>query len=83
MDYGDEIIRACASCIKELEAIMDYTAKIQSTQNDAMKSIYMDNRSDELPHLQNLTIALTAMLNGEEPVAAAQMDGTEKQGGDQ
>jgi len=83
MDYGLEIIIACESCIKELKAIINYTRQIQSTQNDAMKSVYTNNRADELPHLQNLTIAITAMLNGEEPAAAAQMDGAEKQGGEQ
>ena len=75
MDYGNEIILACTSGIKELEAIMDYTQKIQSTQNDAMRQVYTDNRADELPHIQNLVVAITAMLSGEEPTAAAQMDG--------
>ena len=74
MDYGNEIILACTSGIKELEAIIDYTQKMQSTENEDMKAIYADNRNDELPHLQNLTIAITAMLNGEEPKAATQMD---------
>ena len=75
MEYGNEIIFACEAGIKELEAIKDYTQKILSTQNDAMRQVYTDNRMDELPHLQNLSIAITAMLNGEEPKTAAQMDG--------
>ena len=85
-DYSNEIILACQSAIKELEAILDYTQKLQTTQSDAMRQVYTDNRSDELPHLQNLTIALTAMLNGEELERAAQMDGVatnkENKGGD-
>ena len=75
MDYGNEIILACTSGIKELEAIVDYTQKIQSTENETMKAIYTDNRHDELPHIQNLVVAITAMIDGEEPTTARQMDG--------
>jgi len=82
MDMGQEIILACEAGIKELDAIMDYTRKISCSQSDAMKAVYTDNRADELPHIQNLVVALTAMLNGEEPTAAAQMDG-EKGSGDE
>jgi hypothetical protein len=73
-DFDQEIILACTSGIKELEAIMDYTQKIQSTQSDDMKQVYTDNRADELPHLQNLAVALTAMVNSEDPAVAARMD---------
>jgi hypothetical protein len=73
-DYSAEIILACQSGIKELKAIIDYTEKLQSTINENMRLLYTDNRSDELPHIQNLVVALTAMLNGEEPTVAAQMD---------
>ena len=74
MDYDQEIILACQAAKKELDAIEDYTCKLQQTQNEAMRQVYTDNRADELPHIQNLVIALTAMLNGEDPEAAARMD---------
>ena len=77
MDFSNEIILACEAGIKELNAIADYTHKTQLSQNENMKQIYSDNRLDELPHIQNLVVALTAMLNGEEPGAATQMDETE------
>ena len=76
MDYGTEIILACEAGIKELEAIKEYTMKLQVSQNPAMQQVYTDNRMDELPHIQNLVVAITAMLNGEEPTAAAQMNGS-------
>jgi len=74
MDYTLEIILACQAAKKELDAIEDYTGKLRDSQNDAMRQVYLNNRHDELPHIQNLVIAITAMLNGEEPVAAARMD---------
>jgi hypothetical protein len=49
----------------------------QIPKNDSMKAIYTDNRKDELPHAQNLVLALTAMLNGEEPTAALEIDGAD------
>ena len=76
MDYGLEIILACESGIKELKAIINYTRQIQTTQDNAMRQLYTNNRADELPHIQNIVVAITAMLNGEEPTAAAQMDET-------
>lgn len=76
MDYANEIILACEAGIKELEAIKDYTMKLQATQNDEMKTLYTNNRADELPHIQNIVVALTEMLDGEEPAEAAQMDDT-------
>ncbi len=82
MEYENEIILACQSGIKELNAIIDYTQKIQMSQNEVMKAIYTDNRRDELPHIQNLAVAITAMLNGEEPSAAEQMDGKNGGGGE-
>ena len=81
MDYGNEIILACEAGIKELDAIKDYTMKIQSTSNDDMRTLYTNNRADELPHIQNVVVALTAMLNGEEPTTAAQMDSDAEDGG--
>jgi len=77
-----EIMFACEAGIKELEAIYDYSAKILSTQSEAMKTTYTNNRADELPHIQNLVVAITAMLNGEEPTAAAQMDEDDTGGDD-
>ena len=75
IDVNREIRLACEAGIKELEAIKDYSERLCYTQSEPMKKIYTDNRMDELPHIQNITVALTALLNGEEPDAAAQMDG--------
>ena len=77
MDFNSEIVLACDSGIKELEAIRDYTHRLQGTENDDMKQVYTNNRADELPHIQNLVIAITQMVNGEEPKEAAQMDDTD------
>ena len=77
MDYENEIILACEAGIKELDAIKDYTMKLQATANEDMRQLYTNNRADELPHIQNIIVALTAMLNGDEPAAAAQMDDAE------
>jgi len=82
MDFNREIIGACHSIVKEAEAIIDYTHRLNETQSDAMRQVYSDNRMDELPHIQNLVVALTALLNGEEPDAAAQMDEDESGGAD-
>jgi hypothetical protein len=74
--FGYEILLACTSGIKELEAIADYTQKIISSENDDMKAIYADNLRDELPHVQNLVIAIiaiTAMVNGESPKIAEEV----------
>jgi hypothetical protein len=73
MNYEHEIALACTSGIKELEAILDYTQKLLSSENDDMKAIYADNRRDELPHIQNLVIAVTAMVNGESPKIAEEV----------
>ena len=81
MNYANEIILACTSGIKELEAIMDYTEKIRASLDPNMRQLYTDNRADELPHIQNIVVALTALLNDEAPAAAAQMDKTEDDGG--
>jgi len=78
MNLNLEIIRACRAIVKEAEAIIDYTHHLMETQSDAMREVFTDNRMDELPHIQNLVVAITAMLNGEEPAAAAQMDGDDK-----
>ena len=67
MENGNEIILACASGIKELESIMGYTQRIQSTQNENMRQLFTDNRANLLPHIQNIVVALTEMLDGEEP----------------
>ncbi|GHU91248.1 hypothetical protein FACS1894202_12350 [Clostridia bacterium] len=69
----NEILLACTSGIKELEAIHDYTQKLLQSENNDMKAIYTDNRRDELPHLQNLCIAITAMVNGESPKIAEEV----------
>ena len=80
MDYNNEIILACQAGKKELDAIEDYTRKLQETGNESMRAVYENNRADELPHIQNLVGAITAMLYGEEPTVAANMD-DEPQGG--
>jgi len=81
-DFNREIILACDSGIKELKAIRDYTRRLMETQNGYMRDIYTDNRLDELPHIQNIVVALTAMVSGEEPKVAARMDGREDEAGD-
>jgi hypothetical protein len=73
LDYEKEIALACTSGIKELEAILDYTQKLMDSENEDMKAIYADNRRDELPHVQNLIIAITAMVNGESPKAVEEV----------
>ena len=74
MNFANEIILACEAGIKELEAIKDYTEKIRATLNADMRKLYTNNRADELPHIQNLVVALTEMLDGDEPAEAARMD---------
>jgi hypothetical protein len=69
-----EIAIACEQGIKELEAILAYTQALGQTQIEDMRTIYLDNRRDELPHIQNIVVALTAMLRGQQPDAAARMD---------
>jgi hypothetical protein len=83
MDFDKEIIIACKQLISEATAIIDYSEAIIASENDAMKNVYRDNRGDELPHVQNIAVALTAMLNGEEPTEAENMDeGGDENGGD-
>lgn len=43
--------------------------------NEDARAIFTEIRHDELGHLQKLTIALTALVSGEQPTAAEQMDG--------
>ncbi|GHU51747.1 hypothetical protein AGMMS49975_06160 [Clostridia bacterium] len=71
--YENEILLACTSGIKELEAIADYTQKLIESESDEMKAIYTDNRRDELPHIQNIVIAITAMVSGESPKIAEEV----------
>ena len=73
MDYSREIILACEAGKKELDAIKNYTEKLEETYNSAMREIYKDNRLDELPHIQNIVVAITAMINGKEPVKAEEI----------
>ena len=74
MDFNREIHGLCDSIVKEAEAIKDYTRQLDNTQSEDLRTVYTNNRMDELPHIQNLVIALTAMLNGEAPFIASQMD---------
>ena len=74
MNFANEIILACEAGIKELEAIKDYTEKIRGSLSEDMRKLYTDNRMDELPHIQNLVVALTEMLDGDNPSEAARMD---------
>ena len=67
MDFSKEIILACEAGIKALGAIKDYTKRMATTENDAMYTIYADNRLDVLPHIQNQVASITAMLKGKEP----------------
>jgi predicted house-cleaning noncanonical NTP pyrophosphatase (MazG superfamily) len=77
LNFANEIILACEAGIKELDAIKDYTEKIRSSMSEDMRKLYTDNRMDELPHIQNIVVALTEMLNGDEPEQAARMDADE------
>jgi len=74
MKYNKEIILACGAAIKELDAIRDYTEKIDATENEDMKKVYENNRMDELPHIQNLVVAITSMLEDKEPKTATEME---------
>ena len=67
MDFSKEIILACEAGIKVLDTIKDYTKRMATTENDAMHTIYADNRLDVLPHIQNQVASITAMLKGKEP----------------
>jgi len=77
MNFANEIILACEAGIKELDAIKDYTEKIRGTLDPNMRKLYTDNRADELPHIQNIVVALTEMLNDDEPTVASRMDADE------
>jgi len=68
------IRETCKQIIAEVTAIVEYTDSIEAVTDDTIKGIFTEVRFDELSHLQKHVIALTAMLNGEEPEAAAQMD---------
>ena len=67
MDFSKEIILVCEASIKVLDAIKDSTKRMATTENDAMYTIYADNRLDMLPHIQNQVASITAMLKGKEP----------------
>jgi len=71
--YNAEIILACEAGIGELTAISDYTKQIMQSSNDDMKALFTDNRRDEIPHIQNMTLAITAMVNGESPKVAQEV----------
>ena len=74
MDFSKEIILACEAGIKVLDAIKDYTKRMATTENDAMYTIYADNRLDVLPHIQNQVASITAMLKGKEPVSGVELE---------
>ena len=73
MDYNNEIILACEAGIGELQAIANYTKQLMQSESDDMKALFENNRRDELPHIQNMVIAITAMVNGESPKAAEEV----------
>jgi len=75
MDFSKEIILACEASIKVLDTIKDYTKRMTTTENDAMHTIYADNRLDVLPHIQNQVASITAMLRGKEPIATETFEG--------
>jgi rubrerythrin len=72
-----DIRETCKQLIDEATAIIKYTDSIDAAESDALKAVFTETRHDELAHVQKLTVALTALLNGEEPEAAAQMDDAE------
>jgi len=74
MDFSKEIILACEAGIKVLDAIKDYTKRMATTENDAMYTIYADNRLDVLPHIQNQVASITAMLRGKEPISNVEFE---------
>ena len=73
-----EIIEVSKQIAEEAKAICEYSESIEAVEDEALISIFEEIRKDELEHLQKLTIAITQMLNGEEPAAAAQMDGEDE-----
>ena len=73
MDFSKEIILACEAGIKVLDAIKDYTKRMAHTENDAMYTIYADNRLDVLPHIQSQVASITAMLKGKEPISGVEL----------
>jgi hypothetical protein len=82
-NYNPDIINTCKQLQSEAQAIIDYTEGIQSAESENLRAVFIDNRMDELPHVQDLTVALTALMNGEEPTAAEKMDDTDDdEGGD-
>ncbi len=44
LDSNFEIILACDTGIKALEAIKEYSEKLRATQSEPLKKIYTDNR---------------------------------------
>ena len=74
MDFSKEIILACEASIKVLDTIKDYTKRMATTENDAMHTIYADNRLDVLPHIQNQVASITAMLKGKEPKTSVERE---------
>jgi rubrerythrin len=71
------IIETCKQAIDECNAIIAYTNSIDAVEDEKLKAIYTEIRHDELGHLQKHTVALTALLNGEDLDAAEQMDSVE------
>jgi hypothetical protein len=74
---NEAIIGMCRQISDEAQAIMSYSSGIDAAMDETLIAIYHELRMDELGHLQKLAIALTEMLDGKEPTAAAKMDGSE------
>jgi len=72
----------CKNLIDEANAIIDYTKRIKKAQDAASKNIFAELRHDELGHVQKLTVGLTEILSGNEPLQAERMDGFGQNKGD-
>ena len=69
-----DIKETCKQIIDEATAIIAYTDSIDCIKNKTLKSVYAEDRKDELSHLQKLIVALTEILSGEEPKIAEEME---------
>ena len=68
------IMQLCENLADESKAISDYTQAISLVEDVSAKALFAEIRNDELGHAQKLLVALTEVLGGNEPVAAANMD---------
>lgn len=72
------VIGVCRQISIEAQAIQTCTNSLETNTDKTLNSILEEIRQDGLEHLQKLTIALTALLNGEELADAENMDDAQK-----